>query len=176
MERMELAQCLSWRPRSPRFYFPSAWGLLQPRGLALLCNLFVGGFSQEIVVHRVCIYIYWVIHIYICIYTYITWAMRTKTYHMFWLLYKSVKLLSFADTVGRARSSELGFGTVSRSLQRLTVCVYESAWVCCICFTFGALFSLSSTRGFCAGKKREQKKLNFAKRLLSVFPKAWANA
>lgn len=66
MERVELAQCaLSWRlflfvvavasscTAARAFLLCTLFGVVQFRGLALLCNLFVGGFSRGILYIKV---------------------------------------------------------------------------------------------------------------------------
>lgn len=95
----------SLRRVQPRALFSlcTLFGVVQFRGLALLCNLFVGGFSRAIVyikvyiihthTHTHIVYMY----IYVCNVEHITC----------FSFYVTVKLLSFADSVERPDRAEI---------------------------------------------------------------------
>lgn len=141
----------SLRRVQPRALFSlcTLFGVVQFRGLALLCNLFVGGFSRAIVyitayiihthtqAHMV--YIYYVAHI-TCFSFYVT-----------------VKLLSFADSVERPdraeiRNSNSSFGLLCLGLFSVWLAIPSHSLCMCVCtlwkfYFWGVVFCCQGSRG-----------------------------
>lgn len=156
----------SLRRVQPRALFSlcTLFGVVQFRGLALLCNLFVGGFSRAIVYVKV-----YIIHTHTHTRAHIVYIHNVEHITCF-SFYVTVKLLSFADSVERPdraeiRNSNSSFGLLclglfsvwlaipSHSL-RMCVCVCVSVYTLWKFYFWGVVFCQGSRGGF--GRSRRK--------------------